>query len=173
MKRILATSAIVALVAAPGFSQADMDAGADLDASGTVSTDATGADTGAEAQAEVGAEGSAGSGAAPTGEATIDTQGMGEAAAEAAAGITADALIGADVHDVDGVRVSTVSDLVLNADGQVSHILIDVGGFLGIGARTVAVAMPEIEIETAAEGDVSLYLSMTEEQIAELPEHEG
>lgn len=181
MTRILATTAIVALIAAPGLAQVDADVETNGDASGSMSSDATsanaGTDAGAEAQAdtEVEAEGAvaADGDMSSSGGASIATQGMSESAAEAAAGITADALIGAEVFDADESTVSTVSDLVLNDDEQVSQILIDVGGFLGIGARTVAIAMSEVEIETAAEGEVSLHLSMTEEQIAELPEYEG
>ncbi|SMH53272.1 PRC-barrel domain-containing protein [Maritimibacter sp. HL-12] len=139
MRRILATTAFAALIAAPGLAQYDADAGVE-----------------GEAEAESAAE--------------IDTEGM---SGEAAAGITAEELIDAEVYDATGTNFTNVSDLVVNDDNMVTHVLVDVGGVLGVGARTVAVAMSEVEIDADADGEVSVHASMTQEQIAEMPEYQG
>ncbi|MFN3613066.1 MAG: PRC-barrel domain-containing protein [Rubrimonas sp.] len=59
-------------------------------------------------------------------------------------------VMGASLHVPDTqaangwTSIGSVSDLVIDADGEVRAVLVDVGGFLGIGARTVAVGMDEI-----------------------------
>jgi sporulation protein YlmC with PRC-barrel domain len=43
-------------------------------------------------------------------------------------------------------RVGDVSELLVDSEGQVRHVLFDVGGFLGIGARTAALAWEQFEL---------------------------
>lgn len=66
-----------------------------------------------------------------------------------------------------------MTNVGVNAEGEVTHVLADVGGFLGIGSRTVAVALSDVEIESQAEAGVRLHLDMTKSEIEELPEVEG
>lgn len=147
---------------------ADLDAG--VDTQGSVNSEAGGADV--DVDAEVGAE------ADVTGEderATesgyaIATDGMSETSAAITTEITGETLAGAEVYDAEGNNISTVQNLGVNAENEVTHILIDVGGFLGVGERTVAVAVSDLEIESSAEVELSLHLNMTRSQIEELPE---
>jgi sporulation protein YlmC with PRC-barrel domain len=44
-----------------------------------------------------------------------------------------------DVYDTHDNKIGTVSDVLLEKDGQVSAIILGVGGFLGIGEKDVAV----------------------------------
>lgn len=59
-------------------------------------------------------------------------------------------VIGANLHVPDTqsqngwTSIGSVSDIVIDADGEVRAVLVDVGGFLGIGARTVAVGLDEV-----------------------------
>jgi sporulation protein YlmC with PRC-barrel domain len=86
--------------------------------------------------------------------------------------LTVDQLRGADVYDINNQRVSSISDVVLGDGESVQAVLIDVGGFLGIGARTVAVPMDQVEIQgTEAGGDLRVFLNITQEQLEALPEH--
>ncbi len=89
--------------------------------------------------------------------------------------LTADDLENAVVYDRFDEQVSGISDLVLGQDGQtVEGVLIDVGGFLGLGARTVAVGMDQLQIQHNPETDeVRVYLSMTQEELESLPEYEA
>ena len=48
--------------------------------------------------------------------------------------------LGAKVLDSGGADVGRVSDLVLNEDGRLAAIVVNVGGLLGIGGKDVAVA---------------------------------
>lgn len=87
---------------------------------------------------------------------------------------TAENLRGADVWGADNEEIATVADLRLDDQGSVTHVLFDVGGFLGIGSRTVALPMEEVEIMWNDEdGDVRVHVPMSEEELKALPAHEG
>ena len=88
--------------------------------------------------------------------------------------LTVDDLQGATVYDRFNERVSGISDIVLSEGGtEVVAVLIDVGGFLGIGARTVAVYMEQLEIQYDPQvDDVRVYLAMTESELENLPEYQ-
>ncbi|HET6469046.1 MAG TPA: PRC-barrel domain-containing protein [Geminicoccaceae bacterium] len=87
-----------------------------------------------------------------------------------AGGHSVDNLMNRDVVDMNGNSIASVSDLLIGADGTISKVLIDVGGFLGIGARTVAVDIEQLQVQPGEDGD--LVVSMTEEQIRNLPAYE-
>ena len=42
--------------------------------------------------------------------------------------------------------IGEISDLVLSKDGKVEAVLVDIGGFLGMGEKSVAVAMDQLHI---------------------------
>ena len=91
----------------------------------------------------------------------------------AATELTVDDLTGADVYDRYGDRVSGIADVVLSPSAdEVEAVLIDVGGFLGLFTRTVAIDIDQLVIQTGADGEVRVYLDMTEEQLEALPEHD-
>jgi hypothetical protein len=46
--------------------------------------------------------------------------------------------------DQDWDNVGEINDLLLGGDGEVKAVLLDIGGFLGIGEKTVAVDMSEL-----------------------------
>lgn len=87
------------------------------------------------------------------------------------AGLTADLLTGADVRDANDASIAEVSDLVLTADGQVTDVVLDVGGFLGVGAKTVAIPMDRLTVAQAEGGAVRLWVDMTKEELEALPEY--
>nr|WP_241427727.1 PRC-barrel domain-containing protein [Fertoeibacter niger] len=88
--------------------------------------------------------------------------------------MTAEALVGARVHDANDEWIGSVSDLVLDANGQVTSAIVDVGGFLGIGAKPVALNLPDMQVVRAAEGDeLRIYVSLTQEALEQLPTYEG
>jgi hypothetical protein len=53
--------------------------------------------------------------------------------------------------------IGEINDVVMDRDGQVQAVLVDIGGFLGIGERTVAVSMDALQFvsdsATAEEAD--------------------
>lgn len=54
-------------------------------------------------------------------------------------------VIGTDVHDTSGQKIGTTEDLVVNArNGNITHAVLSVGGWLGIGDKMAVVPMRDI-----------------------------
>lgn len=85
--------------------------------------------------------------------------------------LTAELLTGADVRDPEDKSIAEVSDLVLTAEGQVTDVVLDVGGFLGIGAKSVAIPMDRLTVAQAEGGAVRIWVNMTKEELEALPEY--
>lgn len=84
-------------------------------------------------------------------------------------GKTADELIGQSVVNQNGEEVGELADIVLNANDQAVLAVISVGGFLGFGAKNVAVPFEQLQ----PSGDESILMSTaTEEQLKSLPDYE-
>lgn len=83
---------------------------------------------------------------------------------------------GAPVFGADEDKIGDVKDLVLDEDGGIKTVVVDVGGFLGIGAKPVALDLDQIRLMTSAEdqndGTPRLYVDMSKDQLEELPEYQ-
>lgn len=86
--------------------------------------------------------------------------------------ISADDLIGTTVYGANDENVGSVGDVILSQDGNIEAIIIDVGGFLGIGSKEVAVGMDNLEFMTDTDGSMYLYTQFTEEQLEAQPEYD-
>ncbi len=86
---------------------------------------------------------------------------------------TAGNLQRAEVYGPDNERIARVTDLMLDDDDRVSHILVDVGGFLGMGAHTVALPIDDVDVFwNAQDKDVRVSVPMTKNQLADMPEYD-
>ena len=54
--------------------------------------------------------------------------------------------------------VGEIYDIILGTDGEVKHVLVDIGGFLGIGEKRVAVSMDALEIVSDGEGNTDYFV---------------
>ena len=72
-----------------------------------------------------------------------------------------------NVVEANGDSLGSVSNNLIDADNQVDRAIIDVRGFLGFGAKRVAIDVGEL---TVAEGDGEIVRDMTREQLATMPE---
>jgi sporulation protein YlmC with PRC-barrel domain len=81
-------------------------------------------------------------------------------------GLDADEMIGSEVVAADGSRIGAVTDLLVDADGTISHAAVDAGQALGMGSRHVAVDLAQLQ---RTEDDPStLRLEMAGQQLADL-----
>ncbi len=95
--------------------------------------------------------------------------------AEAAA-LTAEDLQGVAVYDATDEHVGEISNIVLSDDGQVEHVIVDVGGFLGLGEKPVAVSIEEIDLSRDQDGVTNALqarTSLTVEELENMQEWEG
>ena len=69
-------------------------------------------------------------------------------------------MIGSTVYDVHNRDIGSVKDIVLDRDGKVAGVVVDVGSFLGVGGKYVAVALNDIKMDNNR-----LTLDRTKEQL--------
>jgi sporulation protein YlmC with PRC-barrel domain len=83
--------------------------------------------------------------------------------------LTADELKGINVYGTNNEHIGTIGDLALNDDGTVDALIIDFGGFLGIGTKPVAVAFENLDFLADAKNNRSLVLPITRDQMEAAP----
>lgn len=89
------------------------------------------------------------------------------------ADLTAEMLTGAPVYDAEDKDVGEVSQINLSDDGKVSAVVVDVGGFLGMGEKPVELQLGDINILRAEDGgDIRVYVSKTKEELEAMPTYE-
>ncbi|MCO6185859.1 PRC-barrel domain-containing protein [Rhizobium sp. L1K21] len=89
--------------------------------------------------------------------------------------LTAEALQGATVYGSGDEDVGDVAELILGSDGKtVEKLVIDVGGFLGIGEHRIAVGVDQVNIQKNADGsEFRVYIDNNQEALEAMPEYEG
>jgi sporulation protein YlmC with PRC-barrel domain len=88
--------------------------------------------------------------------------------------LTAERLDGATIYGQGDETIGTISELVIDPSGKITQAVVDVGGFLGMGAHTVALDFEQLNVVHNAETDeVRVYSSATKEELEQMPEHEG
>lgn len=78
-------------------------------------------------------------------------------------------LIDAVVYGAGGEKIGTVSHV--HGVGAATQVIIDVGGFLGIGAKPVSLTTNQLNFMRDEGGNVHATTAWTKEQIKALPEH--
>ena len=72
-------------------------------------------------------------------------------------------MIGSAVYDVQNRKIGSVDDVILNKNGKVDVVVIDVGSFLGMGGKDVAVLPSDIKTDNNR-----LTLDRTKEQLQQM-----
>jgi len=81
--------------------------------------------------------------------------------------VRASKIIGSTVYDVQNRNIGSVKDLVLNKDGKVDAAVLDVGSFLGMGGKYVAVPISDIKTNNNR-----LTLDRTKEQLQQMAQYQ-
>lgn len=79
--------------------------------------------------------------------------------------VRGDDLKGTTVYGANDVQVGEIGDVVLAPDNKPDAVIVDVGGFLGIGEKEVAVGMDNLKFMTDKDGKKYLYTTFTKEQL--------
>ena len=87
----------------------------------------------------------------------------------AAGELTPSVIEGATIYGADDHKVGSVSHM--HGTGADSQVIIDVGGFLGIGAKPVAVNVRDLDFMRDEDGDVHAVTAWTKDELKAMPEH--
>ncbi|KQU74438.1 photosystem reaction center subunit H [Aminobacter sp. DSM 101952] len=83
--------------------------------------------------------------------------------------LTPDLLAEATIYGPDDEDIGSVSHV--HGSGSMAQVIIDVGGFLGIGAKPVAVPLSQLDFMRNEDGEVHAVTSWTKDQLKDMPEH--
>ncbi|NNL35595.1 MAG: hypothetical protein HKP35_07240 [Silicimonas sp.] len=70
----------------------------------------------------------------------------------------------------DWAEIGEVEDLIISEDGQVAGVTVDVGGFLGLGERTVLVAIDDLRLVQSPDNAFFIVTRMQRAQMEEAKE---
>lgn len=90
-----------------------------------------------------------------------------------------EALLDADVYDIDGKEIGEVEDILLSDDMSVHSLIIETGSLLGLGGREVVAERGTFTVrieqdqdsETFDDIDYEVHMEATEDVVKELPEY--
>jgi len=80
--------------------------------------------------------------------------------------IRASKMIGSAVYDVQNGKIGSVQDMIVKKDGKIDAVVVDVGSFLGMGGKNVAIAPSDIKTDNNR-----LTLDRTKEQLQQMAEY--
>ena len=78
-------------------------------------------------------------------------------------------LVNATIYGPADEKIGSVSHF--HGSGAGAEVIVDVGGFLGIGAKPVALPVSRLSFMRDDDGKVHAMTSMTKDQVKALPEH--
>ncbi len=78
-------------------------------------------------------------------------------------------LLNAVVYGAEDQKIGTVSHV--HGMGATTQVIVDVGGFLGIGAKQVALTTSQLTFMRDEDGEVHATTTWTKDQVKALPEH--
>ena len=85
--------------------------------------------------------------------------------------VDADAMV-ADGAETEWDDIGEINDVIISPDGQVTAVILGVGGFLGLGERDVSVSMDAIKVvkEEGDSNDRFLVVTTSKEMLEKAPE---
>lgn len=81
------------------------------------------------------------------------------------ADVRASKLIGTNVYNLNNEGIGEVSDLVIDNGKAIKAVIVDVGGFLGMGERSVAISPGSIVMKEERDGSFRLVVNTTREDL--------
>jgi sporulation protein YlmC with PRC-barrel domain len=82
----------------------------------------------------------------------------------------ADSLLGKQVYGTDGQQMGLVTNILIDREGHPIALVIDFGGFLGVGSRKIAVDWHLMQFHPG-DKDKPVTLRLTKDQLKSAPEY--
>jgi len=78
----------------------------------------------------------------------------------------------ATIYGRDDETIGSVSSLKVGTDGKITDAVIDVGGFLGMGAHSVLIPFQQLTVLRENGGsDVRIHMDTTKDKLKAMPNH--
>lgn len=81
------------------------------------------------------------------------------------AAMSTDELIGARVYDAQQEDMGEISDVIVSDSGSVEAFIVDVGGFLGIGEKPVAIGAKNLDFKKNSDEDILVFTPFSKKQL--------
>ena len=91
---------------------------------------------------------------------------------QAAGEISSSGLIGTKIQNAAGENVGDVNYLVLDANGNVTTIVMGVGGILGVAEKNVGVPFKEVTKQQDQAGNTILVVNASKDELSAAPAYE-
>jgi hypothetical protein len=87
----------------------------------------------------------------------------------------ADDLTGQNIKSLveDDEEIGTIDNVLLNEDGEVVAVTVSVGGFFGMGDKTVAIEWDALELSRDDDGEYVISVSVSQEEIENAEEFQA
>lgn len=85
--------------------------------------------------------------------------------------ISADELLGKRVYSETNEDIGEVADVILTDEGSIKTFVVDVGGFLGIDEKQVAISAENIDFRADEDNNVWVYTPFTAEELEQQAEY--
>jgi len=85
--------------------------------------------------------------------------------------LKAEDLKGTDVISPSGQKLGDIDDFVLASGGKIDAVIVEFGGFLGLGTKHVAVAYQGLKFMTGRNGERYLVVNVTKDQLNAQPDY--
>jgi sporulation protein YlmC with PRC-barrel domain len=98
--------------------------------------------------------------------------GMGTPVRNADGSLNASQVIGMKVINNDNESIGKIGELVMGKDGQVSGVVVDVGGFLGIGTHPVLLNWKQVAL-VDKDGSTQATVNMSKDNLKQMPAYDA
>lgn len=83
--------------------------------------------------------------------------------------MSADKLIGSIVYGPEDETLGSVGDALMTPDGQIEAFVVDVGGFLGLGKKPIAISIENLDLLADDSGKISVFTPFTKKELEAHP----
>ena len=89
---------------------------------------------------------------------------------QAANELLARVVLGQAIHNTAGERVGDVNDLVFDRKGHINIVVVGVGGFLGIGEKSVGIPFSALVFNVGNSGERMIVVAVSKDALVNAPD---
>jgi sporulation protein YlmC with PRC-barrel domain len=78
-------------------------------------------------------------------------------------------VIGLNVYNGKNEKIGDINDLIIGSSGTVTHAIVGVGGFLGMGEKNVAIPFTSVRMSRDKDGKPTAMIDSTKEALKAAP----